>query len=111
MDYLDKEISLLFGIIEDRRKNPIENSYTSYLFDKGLDKILKKVGEESSEVIIASKNENSKEVVNETCDLLYHLVVLLVEKGISIEDINEEMEKRRLKICNLKAERKPIEIL
>lgn len=111
MSCLDKEIQLLFDIVSDRKENPIEGSYTAYLFDKGIDKILKKVGEECTEVIVASKNDDSTEIVNETCDLLYHLVVLLAEKGIDLDDVNKEMEKRRAKICNLKGERKPIDVV
>ncbi|MBS5747753.1 MAG: phosphoribosyl-ATP diphosphatase [Streptococcus sp.] len=78
----------------DRKKNPKEGSYTNYLFDKGLDKILKKVGEEATEVVIAAKNENPRELVYETADVLYHLLVLLVEKGVSYEAILEELASR-----------------
>ena len=95
----------LYCIIEDRRDNPKPNSYTSYLFEKGIDKILKKVGEESSEVIIASKNKNNDEIILEISDLLYHLLVLMVDKGIEISDIKEELERRRTKILNKKPER------
>lgn len=85
----------LYQVIVDRKENPREGSYTNYLFEKGLDKILKKVGEESAEVIIASKNRSKEEVTYEVSDLLYHLMVLLVEQGISLEDIYEELWKRR----------------
>ena len=78
----------------DRKKNPKEGSYTNYLFDKGLDKILKKVGEEATEVVIAAKNEDPQELVYETADVLYHLLVLLVEKGVSYEAILEELASR-----------------
>jgi len=85
----------LYDIIVDRKEKMPEGSYTTYLFDKGLDKILKKVGEENAEVIIASKNRNKSEVVYETSDLLYHLLVLLVEQGVSLEDIFTELKSRR----------------
>lgn len=92
----------LYKIIEDRKENPIEGSYTSYLFESGLDKILKKVGEESAEVIIGSKNSNENEAIYEISDLIYHLLVLMVSKRIKIEDIEDELKKRRKNICNKK---------
>ncbi len=85
----------LYEVIKDRRVNPHEGSYTNYLFDKGIDKILKKVGEESAEVIIASKNNNKEEIRNEISDLFYHIFVLLVETGVSPEDIFSELRSRR----------------
>lgn len=84
----------LYAIIKERKKTPKEGSYTNYLFDKGLDKILKKVGEEATEVVIAAKNEDPQELVYETADVLYHLLVLLVEKGVSYEAILEELASR-----------------
>lgn len=84
----------LYAIIKGRKETPKEGSYTNYLFDKGLDKILKKVGEEATEVVIAAKNEDSRELVYEIADVLYHLLVLLVEKGISYEAILEELASR-----------------
>ena len=78
----------------DRKKNPKEGSYTNYLFDKGLDKILKKVGEEATEVVIAAKNPNVEEVKYELSDFLYHAMVLMVEKGITWEDITGELADR-----------------
>ena len=72
----------LYEIIKNRKAQPKEGSYTNYLFDKGLDKILKKVGEEATEVVIAAKNKNPQELIYETADVLYHLLVLLVEKGV-----------------------------
>ena len=84
----------LYAIIKGRKDTPKEGSYTNYLFDKGLDKILKKVGEEATEVVIAAKNENPRELVYETADVLYHLLVLLVEKGVSYEAILEELASR-----------------
>ncbi|HCS75034.1 MAG TPA: bifunctional phosphoribosyl-AMP cyclohydrolase/phosphoribosyl-ATP diphosphatase, partial [Clostridiales bacterium] len=77
----------LYQVVVGRKENRKEGSYTSYLFEKGLDKILKKIGEESSEVIIASKNHSKEEVTYEVSDLVYHLMVLLVEQGVSLEDV------------------------
>lgn len=85
----------LYKTIEERKQNPKEGSYTNYLFDKGIDKILKKVGEETSEVIIASKNPDKNELIYEISDLAYHVLVLMVQKGISIEDIEKELTGRR----------------
>ena len=76
-----QELNELYAVIADRKANPKEGSYTNYLFDKGLDKILKKVGEETTEVVIAAKNTDPQEVIYESADLLYHLLVLLVEKA------------------------------
>ena len=92
----------LYEVVSDRRVNPQEGSYTCYLFDKGLDKILKKVGEESAETIIAAKGGNRDEIVLEICDLLYHLVVLMVQAGVSVDEIEAELTQRSLKIGNLK---------
>ena len=85
----------LYEVVSDRRIHPKEGSYTNYLFEKGLDKILKKVGEESAEVIIASKNGSKDEITYETADLIYHLIVLLVEQGVTLDDIYKELRKRR----------------
>lgn len=85
----------LYDIIKGRQQEMPEGSYTTYLFSSGLDKILKKVGEESAEVIIASKNRDKKEVIYETADLIYHLMVLLVEQGIEPGDIFTELKSRR----------------
>jgi phosphoribosyl-ATP pyrophosphohydrolase len=106
-----KQIDVLYNTINDRKNNPEEGSYTNYLFNKGVEKILKKVGEESTELIIASIKDDKNEIILETGDLIYHLIVLLVEKGITLEEIEEELYKRSLKTKNLKAERKPIENL
>jgi len=84
----------VFDVINDRKVNPKEGSYTNYLFDKGIDKILKKVGEEAAEVIIASKDEDSQEVVYEISDLLYHLMVLMAEKGIGWDEVTKELARR-----------------
>ncbi len=85
----------LYATIKERKNSPIEGSYTNYLFTKGLDKILKKVGEETAEVIIASKNQSSTELIYEISDLVYHTLVLMVNQGIKVEDIKEELSKRR----------------
>jgi phosphoribosyl-ATP pyrophosphohydrolase/phosphoribosyl-AMP cyclohydrolase len=85
----------LYSLIQDRQKERPEGSYTTYLFDKGLDKILKKVGEEASEVIIAAKNESTSELTYEVSDLLYHLIVLLVEQKVTLGDIASELAGRR----------------
>lgn len=90
-----KNLSELYEVVLNRKANRVEGSYTSYLFDKGLDKILKKIGEESAEVIIAAKNDDKSELVYEISDLLYHLTVLMVEKGVNFKEIDEELEKRR----------------
>lgn len=87
-------VQRLYNLIKERKNTPKEGSYTNYLFDKGLDKILKKVGEESAEVIIGAKNENKEEVVYEISDLVYHLLVLMVYLNISIEEIKEELKGR-----------------
>ena len=84
----------VYSVIEDRKVNPQEGSYTNYLFDKGLDKILKKVGEEATEIVIAAKNPDSEETRYEISDFLYHLMVLMVEKGVTWEDITSELAQR-----------------
>lgn len=89
-------VDILYATIEDRKKNPKEGAYTSYLFKEGIDKILKKVGEESSEVIIGAKNGSKQEVIYEASDLAYHMLVLMVEMGITPDDIKEELKKRHL---------------
>ncbi len=86
----------LMDMLKDRKANPKEGSYTNYLFDKGLDKILKKVGEESTEVIIAGKAQDKAETVYEIADLAYHVMVLMVEAGISTEEIRDELASRHV---------------
>ena len=86
----------LMKLIEGRKVEKTEGSYTTYLFEKGLDKILKKVGEESTEVIIAAKADDKKETVYEIADLTYHLLVLMIEMGISLEDIHRELASRHV---------------
>jgi phosphoribosyl-ATP pyrophosphohydrolase/phosphoribosyl-AMP cyclohydrolase len=85
----------LYEIIKSRKREPVEGAYTSYLFEQGLDKILKKLGEESSETIIAAKNEDVQALTREVCDLLYHLMVLLVEREVTLADVREELMRRR----------------
>ena len=85
----------VYDTIVDRKENPKEGSYTNYLFDKGIDKILKKIGEEATEVVIAAKNSNPEEVKYEIADFLYHCMVLMAEKGVTWEDITEELAHRR----------------
>jgi phosphoribosyl-ATP pyrophosphohydrolase len=87
----------LFALIESRRRERPENSYTTYLFDKGLDKILKKVGEEAAETIIAAKNEDAPAFVGEVSDLVYHLLVLLAERGVTLAELHAELERRKEK--------------
>ena len=83
-------------LIAGRKSEKKEGSYTSYLFEKGLDKILKKVGEESTEVIIAGKAEDKAETIYEIADLAYHVLVLMVQMGISVEDIRAELASRHI---------------
>ena len=86
----------LMKLIEGRKTDKKEGSYTTYLFEKGLDKILKKVGEENTEVIIAAKSDDKKETIYEIADLAYHVMVLMIEMGISLEDIHKELASRHV---------------
>jgi len=86
----------LMELIRGRKTDPQEGSYTTYLFEKGMDKILKKVGEESTEVIVAAKNDDKAETIYEISDLAYHVMVLMIEMGISIEDIKKELASRHV---------------
>ena len=95
----------LMELIKGRKTNPKEGSYTTYLFQKGLDKILKKVGEESTEVIIAAKAQDRKETVYEIADLAYHVLVLMAEAGIEIEDIKKELAGRHVIDHKIKQEK------
>ena len=92
----------LMELLQGRKDQPQEGSYTSYLFDKGLDKILKKVGEECSETIIAAKNGRQEETVGEISDLIYHLTVMMAQQNIPLEAVREEVDRRSHKIGNLK---------
>ena len=95
----------LYELIRGRRTHPQEGSYTTYLFSKGLDKILKKVGEECTEVIVAGCKQDKEETVFEIADLTYHVMVLMVQLGISVEDITRELEKRHVIDHKIKQER------
>ncbi len=92
----------LYAVVEDRKANPQEGSYTWYVFDKSLDKILKKVGEECAETIIAAKNGVQEDTVGEISDLIYHLTVMMVQSGIPLEAVMDELDARSAKIGNLK---------
>ena len=97
-DYFEKNplkvFEFVYSTIADRKENPKHGSYTNYLFDKGVDKILKKVGEEATEIVIAAKNPDTEEIKYEICDFLYHMMVLMVEKGVTWEDISQELSLR-----------------
>lgn len=97
-DYSEKNpqkvLDNVFDVIKDRKVNPREGSYTNYLFDKGIDKILKKVGEEATEIVIAAKNPNENEIVYELSDFLYHMMVLMAEKNVNWEDVTDELSRR-----------------
>ena len=95
-------LSALYQTVANRRDNPKEGSYTCFLLDKGIDKILKKVGEECSETIIAAKNGDNSETVYEIADLIYHLTVMMVQQNIPLEDVLAELDKRSEKTGNLK---------
>lgn len=106
----DFSVEALYELIRGRKVNKKEGSYTTYLFDKGLDKILKKVGEESTEVIIAAKDSDKGETVYEIADLMYHVLVLMVEAGIDIKDIMCELQKRHVIDHKVKQEKSVAEI-
>ena len=89
-----KVLQDVYSVIADRKINPREGSYTNYLFDKGIDKILKKVGEESTEIVIAAKNPDQSEIKYEIADFLYHAMVLMVEKGVTWDEITDELARR-----------------
>lgn len=84
----------VYNVILDRKEHPKEGSYTNYLFDKGIDKILKKVGEECTEIVIAAKNPNPEEIKYEISDFLYHVMVLMAERGVTWEDVTTELSRR-----------------
>ena len=84
----------LYKLIEDRKQHPKEGSYTNYLLEQGIDKILKKVGEEATEIIIAAKNPNPEEIKYEISDFLYHVMVLMSERGVTWDDITRELANR-----------------
>lgn len=99
---MNSTLETLYEVVLDRKTHPQEGSYTCYLFDKGLDKILKKMGEECAETIIAAKNSVSADTVGEIADLLYHLMVMMVERGIPLDSVLAELDRRAQKIGNLK---------
>ena len=99
---MNDTMQALYNVVLDRKENPQEGSYTCYLFEKGLDKILKKVGEECAETIIAAKNDVAEDTVGEISDLIYHLMVMMAEKGIPLEAVMSELDRRSAKIGNLK---------
>ena len=85
----------LYSVIIDRKEHPVEGSYTNYLFDKGTDKISKKLGEEAVEVVIAASQRDRKEIIQEIADLEYHLLVLMADRGITLDDVETELRSRR----------------
>jgi len=95
----------LRDVISQRKNNPTEGSYTCYLFEQGLDKILKKCGEETAEVIIAAKNAEKSALTGEISDLIYHVLVLMAQTDISLDELYSELARRREKIGNLKPAR------
>ena len=95
-NYKDFSVYKLYELIKGRKINMTESSYTTYLFNSGIDKILKKIGEESSEVIIGAKNDSKEEIIYELADLFYHSLVLMVEKNITLNDIKDELSKRSI---------------
>ena len=95
-NYKDFSVYKLYELIKGRKINMTESSYTTYLFNSGIDKILKKIGEESSEVIIGAKNDSKEEIIYELADLFYHSLVLMVEKNITLNDIKDELAKRSI---------------
>ncbi|NLO34889.1 MAG: phosphoribosyl-ATP diphosphatase [Clostridiaceae bacterium] len=95
MSQIGQILDELYDVVLDRQANPKEGSYTNYLLGKGLDKICKKIGEESAEVIIAAKNRQPAELTYEVADLLYHLCVLLVEQEVRFDEIEKELRQRR----------------
>lgn len=100
---MNDSLTNLYKVVLQRREEPLEGSYTCYLFEQGINKILKKCGEECSEVIIAAKDGDREQLKQEICDLLYHLTVLMALQGIGIEEIDKILKERSEKICNLKA--------
>ena len=98
-------LEALMKLIEGRKTDKKEGSYTTYLFEKGMDKILKKVGEENTEVIIAAKGNDKKETIYEIADLAYHVMVLMIEMGISLEDIHRELASRHVIDHKIKQEK------
>lgn len=110
LEYVGEDVTpfsyeALYKMIEGRKTEPKEGSYTTYLFDKGMDKILKKVGEESTEVIIAGAKNDKEETIYEIADLAYHIMVMMVEQGIELKDVTAELAKRHVIDHKVKQER------
>ena len=105
-DYDSFIIEKVYNMIKDRKENPKEGSYTNYLLDKGVDKICKKIGEEASETIIAAKNTDKDELIGEISDLAYHVLVLMFDKDVTVEDIKAKLSKRHEVEGNKKIENK-----
>ena len=101
----DFSISSLASLIKERKQNPKDGSYTNYLFEKGLDKILKKIGEESSEVIIGAKNNDKEETIYEIADLTYHILVLMSQMGILTDEVLSELKSRHIIDAKIKQEK------
>lgn len=93
-DFNNNILEDLYNMIDDRNKNPKEKSYTNYLLNEGIDKICKKVGEEATETVIAAKNTNKDELIGEICDLIYHVEVLMYDRGVSINEIKQKLSER-----------------
>ncbi|WOE47650.1 phosphoribosyl-ATP diphosphatase [Bacillus thuringiensis] len=107
---MENAFKLLYKTIEERKESPLPESYTNYLFSKGEDKILKKIGEECAEVIIACKNNDKEEVVKEMVVDVYHCFVLLAEKNITLEDVMREVKERNGKLSRV-GDRREIDTL
>jgi len=106
-DGIDKNIvEQIYNMIKERKISPKEDSYTNYLLDKGIDKVSKKIGEEAAETIIAAKNDVKEDLIGEISDLAYHILVLMFQKGITVEDVQKELTKRNRREGNKKAENK-----
>ena len=105
-EYDEDIIEQVYSMIKDRKSNPKEKSYTNYLLNEGIDKICKKIGEEATETVIASKNEDKEELVGEICDLIYHLLVLMFDREVSIVDIKKKLTERHSIEGNKKVQKK-----
>ena len=99
---MNDTLQSLYQVVLDRKANPQEGSYTCYLFNQGIDKICKKVGEESAETIIAAKNGVQEDTAGEICDVIYHLMVLMAQQDIPLDAVLAELDRRSQKIGNLK---------
>ena len=102
----DFVIERIYEMIKDRKNNPKEGSYTNYLLEKGIDKICKKIGEEASEMIIAAKNSDKDELIGEICDLIYHMLVLMFDRNVTVEEVKSKLSERHKLEGNKKVENK-----